>query len=191
MPPVKKITKNMILETGFELARKNGIEAVNSRNIAKALNCSTQPVFSHFKTMKDLRKGIFDFSCDKFVNEVLQNSNNPNFLNLTTKWYINLLRNEKKLYKMLYFSSGFSENPLMNLFLSYESNKQIILKMQMDYLLSKEQCLDILLRSFAVLHGIGSLIAFNDFTISDDEIVNIVKRTVIDMVKGYSNTKKG
>ncbi len=191
MPPRQKITKKMILEKGFELARKNGIETVNSRNIAKELNCSTQPIFSQFETMKDLRKGVFDYSCDKFVKEVLKNSKDENFLSLTTKWYINLFRNEKNLYKMLYFSSGFSESPLMELFLSYESNKQIISKLQNDYLLSKEQCLDILLRAFVVLHGIGSLITFNNYTISDDEIVSIVKRTVIDMVKGYSDMNKG
>lgn len=191
MPPRQKITKEMILEKGFELARQKGIETVNSRNIAKELNCSTQPIFSQFKTMEDLRKGVFDFACNKFVDEVLKNSNDENFLGLTTKWYLNLLRNEQNLYKMLYFSSGFSESPLIELFLNYESNKQIILKLQKDYLLSKEQCLDILLRSFVVLHGIGSLITFNKFEISDDEIVNIVRKTVIDMVKGYSNMNKG
>lgn len=191
MPPRQKITKEMILEKGFELARKRGIETVNSRNIARELNCSTQPIFSQFKTMEDLRKGVFDFACNKFVGEVLKNSNDENFLGLTTKWYLNLLRNEQNLYKMLYFSSGFSESPLIELFLNYESNKQIILKLQKDYLLSREQCLDILLRSFVVLHGIGSLITFNKFEISDDEIVSIVRRTVIDMAKGYGNMNKG
>lgn len=44
MPPKQKIAREMILEAGFQLVRKSGIDNVNSRNVAKELSCSTQPV---------------------------------------------------------------------------------------------------------------------------------------------------
>ncbi len=188
MAPRQKITKDMILESGFELAKRNGIESVNSRNVAKELSCSTQPVFSQFPTMEELRKAVFDYACEKCVYEILKNKEKKDFLSLTTRWYLNLIRNEKNLYKLIYFSSGFEHNSVIEMMLNYDSNKEMINKMQSDYSLKETQCTDILLRTFSLLHGIGSLIAFNDLQISDDEILFLIKKTVVEMVQGASNS---
>ena len=51
MPPKVKITKKEIIGAGVELIRKEGAGAINARNIASALGCSTQPIFSNFSTM--------------------------------------------------------------------------------------------------------------------------------------------
>lgn len=188
MAPRQKITKDMILEAGYELAKKNGIENVNSRNVAKELSCSTQPVFSQFPTMEELRKAVFDYACEKCVSEILKNKDKKDFLNLTTRWYLNLIRKEKNLYKLIFFSSGFEHNSVIEMMLTYDSNKELINKIQLDYSLKETQCNDILLRTFSLLHGIGSLIAFNDLQISDDEISGLIKITVIEMVQGISKS---
>ena len=191
MPPKQKISKEMILEVGYDIARREGIEKVNSRNIAKELSCSTQPIFSSFPTMEELRKGIFDYTCQKFVNEVLTNENDPNFLKLSTKWYLNLLRNEPSLYKFLYFSDGFEQGELQELISRYTSNDVILSKMRSLYMLSEDVCKGILMRAFALLHGIGALVFFNSFEISDEEISDMVKRTVSEMVRCTQEEKEG
>jgi len=56
MPPKQTITIEMIVDVAFILVRKQGISALSARNIAKALNCSTQPVYSCFSTMASLEK---------------------------------------------------------------------------------------------------------------------------------------
>lgn len=183
MPPKQKITKDMILSAGYELARKEGIESVNSRNIAKKLSCSTQPIFSSFATMEELRKGVFDFACNKFVKEVTENKDDSNFLSLTTKWYLDLLRNEPNLYKLLYFSDGFDRGALSELISQFSSNHALIAKLHELYSLEEKSCSDILLRAFSILHGIGALVFFNSFEISDKDIMDTVKRTVFEMVR--------
>ena len=55
MPPKQRITREMILETSFAMFCRDGMEAVNARSVAKALNCSTQPIFSYFAGMDDLK----------------------------------------------------------------------------------------------------------------------------------------
>jgi len=184
MPPKQKITRKMILETAFQLVRKNGFDNVNSRNIAKELSCSTQPVFSQFATMEELRKGVFDYACDKFVEEVTQLADNPDFLPQTTRWYISLMRNEVNLYKLLYFSSGFDSSRIEDFIAGFTSNHMIISKMKSLYSLDEATCQDILLRVFSCLHGIGALVVFNNFEISEDEIATMIKQTVTDMVQG-------
>lgn len=182
MPPKQKITKEMVLEAAYQLVRENGIENVNARNIAQALSCSTQPVYSCFPKMEELRKNVFKYACNKFCAEVIENENDPNFLSMSTKWYLKLMRNEPNLYKMLYFSDGFNLSTFSDLISTYTSNQAILSKMQSMYRLNEDVCRQILLRGFAFLHGIGALAAFNSFKISDEEIAGMVKKTVGEMV---------
>ena len=51
MPPKAKVTKDMIIDAAFEVARESGVENINARTVAKKLNCSTQPVMYHFLLM--------------------------------------------------------------------------------------------------------------------------------------------
>ena len=58
MPPKQRITREMILERSFEMFSREGMEVVNARSVAKALNCSTQPIFSYFSGMEDLKTAL-------------------------------------------------------------------------------------------------------------------------------------
>ena len=58
MPPKLRISKEDIVTAVVALVRKDGVQAINARNIASALNCSTQPVFSNFAIMDDLRNAV-------------------------------------------------------------------------------------------------------------------------------------
>jgi AcrR family transcriptional regulator len=55
MPPKVKVTKEDIIQASVELVRKKGTDAINARTIASALNGSTQPIFSNFESMEELR----------------------------------------------------------------------------------------------------------------------------------------
>ncbi|MBQ4120914.1 MAG: TetR/AcrR family transcriptional regulator [Clostridia bacterium] len=60
MPPKVKVTKEDIIKTTLSLVREQGDAALNARNIANALGCSTQPIFSNFSTMDALRQAVID-----------------------------------------------------------------------------------------------------------------------------------
>ena len=53
MPPKTKVSKEEILSTAVNLVRNDGENALNARNIARSLGCSTQPIFSNFINMDD------------------------------------------------------------------------------------------------------------------------------------------
>lgn len=54
--PKQKITKEMIVEAGFDLVRQGGMERATVKAIAQQLNCSVQPVYSYCESMKGLRQ---------------------------------------------------------------------------------------------------------------------------------------
>lgn len=60
MPPKVKITKEMVLNAAFEITRADGIEAINAKNVAAYLKCSTQPVMYNFATIEELKLAVFD-----------------------------------------------------------------------------------------------------------------------------------
>ena len=75
MPPKQRITREMILERSFAMFSREGMEAVNARSVAKALNCSTQPIFSYFSGMEDLKNALeqkaketFDFTLTGLID---------------------------------------------------------------------------------------------------------------------------
>ena len=45
MSGISKIKKEDIINTAFEIIRKNGENALSARDLAKKLNCSIQPIF--------------------------------------------------------------------------------------------------------------------------------------------------
>ncbi len=184
MPPKQRITKEILLDHAFRIAESNGISAVTSRSVAKSVGCSIQPVFSQFPTMEELRQATFDYACGKFVDEVLEFENQPDFFAKVVSWTIDLARNRPHLYRLLYLSGGFRGKNLTESMMTYESNRKMIAKMTELYGLDVESCKDIIVRSCLFLLGIGTMICENHFSYTDEQISQMVKQTVSDMVHG-------
>jgi len=53
-----KVTREDISEAALRLVRQCGAESLNARNLAVALGCSTQPIFTQFATMEELRSAV-------------------------------------------------------------------------------------------------------------------------------------
>ena len=45
--PKQKITREMVIEAAFDIARREGMEKVIVKNIADKLGCSVQPIYSY------------------------------------------------------------------------------------------------------------------------------------------------
>jgi AcrR family transcriptional regulator len=71
MPPIKKITKDMILDTAFTLSKERGFQSITVRSLADELHCSTQPIYKEFKDMKDLCQAVTDRACE-YLGEFIQ-----------------------------------------------------------------------------------------------------------------------
>lgn len=70
MPPKQRITREMILETAFDMFCREGLAVVNARSVAKELNCSTQPIFSYFSGMDDLKTSLEAKARELFEEEI-------------------------------------------------------------------------------------------------------------------------
>lgn len=106
MPPKAKITKEDIIAASIYIIRENGIDALNARSIAKKLNCSTQPIFSNYSSMYELKADVID-SANKIHNEYLEramqdNDYAPYIYKAIGIYYIKFAKEERELFKLLF-----------------------------------------------------------------------------------------
>ncbi len=104
MPPKVKITKKDIIETALELFRKKGDSAINARSIAALLNCSTQPVFSNYATMDELKEAVTLAAYERylcFLEAETKNGKYPRYKSFGMA-YIRFAKEEKELFKLLF-----------------------------------------------------------------------------------------
>ncbi len=107
MPPKVKVSREDIINTAVEIVRNGGVEALNARNIAAVLGCSTQPVFSNFKNMEQLKNEAKKCANNiylQFVNDLLPN--NYSKYKAECMAYICFAKNEKHLFELLYLGEN-------------------------------------------------------------------------------------
>ena len=111
MPPKVKVTKEDIVNAAVTIVRKSGAGAVNARTIAAALECSTQPVFSNFTSMEDLRLAVVqkaDELCSEYVRREVESGQFPVY-KASGMAYIRFAKEEKELFKLLYMRDRTNE----------------------------------------------------------------------------------
>ena len=189
MPPSQKITKEMILETGYALVEDSGIESVNSRSIAKVLHCSTQPVFSQFPGMEELRQNIHDFACDKFETDVLFNPLPGSFLRSSYCKVINLANEQSNVFRLIYLSQYCKGKDFLDSRMNFESNQKIFDEIKKKYQLNNSECTDILERISLLVQGIATLTATSSFRYNGEQVIELVEQTMEDMVMGIKRRR--
>ena len=104
MPPKVKVTKEAIVGTAVEIVRTQGPETLNARNVAAALNCSTQPVFSNFATMEELRYAVLlraDALYRDYLRRETERGEYPAY-KAGGMAYIRFAKEESQLFRLLY-----------------------------------------------------------------------------------------
>ncbi len=104
MPPKIKITKEDIIRTAVEIVKAEGVSALNARAVATVLQCSTQPVFSNFATMEELRLAVLaeaNERCAAYRKQEVERGEYPPY-KASGMAYIRFAKEEKELFKLLY-----------------------------------------------------------------------------------------
>lgn len=115
MPPKQRITREMILEKSFAMFCREGMEAVNARSVAKALNCSTQPIFSYFAGMDDLKNALDQKARDAFEASISSETSQGDPLERSCASYVRFAGEQPCLFAHLFLRMGEAQNsPAMN-----------------------------------------------------------------------------
>ncbi len=111
MPPKVKVSREDIVNAAVRLVRESGADALNARAVAAALHCSTQPVFSNFATMDELRLAVVakaDALCNEYIQREVESGEYPAY-KASGMAYIRFAKEEKELFKLLYMRDRTNE----------------------------------------------------------------------------------
>lgn len=170
MPPKPKITKDMVIDAAFAIARDTGAEQINARTVSERLHCSTQPVMYHFATIEDLKKTVYA-KADQYHTEYLMNltGSKEDILLTIGLNYIRFAVNEPHLFRFL-FQSGYAvENSLLEM-IDAEGLAPVISAMQEAMHMSLSQTKDIFVTLAMFVHGYASIIANNSLEYDENLI---------------------
>lgn len=104
MPPKIKISKTFIVEAALDLVREQGIQELNARTLAKYMRCSTQPIFSNYSSMDELKVDVLKKAYEtyfQFTERELERGEYPEYKAYGMA-YIRFAKKEKELFKLVF-----------------------------------------------------------------------------------------
>ena len=172
MPPKVKVTREDIIKTALDIVRKSGAEAINARSIASALGCSTQPIFSNFATMDDLRKATIkevEKIYNSFMDKEIEKAIYPVY-KAGGMAYIRFAKEERELFKLLFMRDRKGESKDVRS-PDFDAAIEIISAANG---ISREAAGLFHLEMWICVHGIGVMLATSFFDIEWESISEMI-----------------
>ena len=94
----------MILEASFSMFCRKGMENVNARSVAKALNCSTQPIFSYFSGMNDLKSALEREAWSLFAEKINEAIGDEDPMLACSLAYYRFAASQPQLFRSLFLT---------------------------------------------------------------------------------------
>ena len=187
MPPRQKFTKEDVLETAFSIVREQGLENLNARNIAKRLNSSTQPIFSFFENMEELKTSVFQMA-ERYHAAIYNNIKIDKELLVNIYLvYINFALKEPNLFRLQYQSNEYKGRPFLEIFHDNNletGNEQLCVGRKKIY--GRRKAVETMFFDmWLYAHGIASILVGNQLEINHDEIEFKVRQMAALLEKKY------
>ena len=169
MPRNVIISKENILNAGFDITRKYGINKVSNRELAKYLNCSIRPIYYQFKNSDELFNELCKKNHDYFYSYILNNLNDkiPKYKQVGLN-YIKFAREEKNFYQVLFLNKNCDLNTFnQDTDASFNIVKGFI---KTSTNLSLEDINDFHFKMWTFCHGLATLLANDKINLTDEQI---------------------
>ena len=167
MPPTI-IHRDEIINTSFEIIRKDGWEAINARHIAKNIGSSTKPIFRIYKNMEALKSDLID-ELNKYYNQFMElRISDENYLLTQGIAYIEFARIEGNIFNILFMHNtciGQSIEEILNAEWNQKTLDNIIAITNCSQKEAKSIFRDVWLYS----HGIATQIVANHLNITEKD----------------------
>lgn len=180
--PKQRITKEMVVDAAFELARSGGMERVVVKAIAEKIGCSVQPIYSYCTNMEGLRREV-EAQAKGFIREyVAAHMDRSDPFRSTGRAYIQLAREEPQLFKIFILHKREGVSSLKDLYLA-EADGQIPAFLADNLNLTPEQARQLHLDMLIYTIGIGTIFAVTEPGVPPEEIFSRQERIYNILVK--------
>lgn len=167
--PRQRITKEMVVDAAFEIARREGIEKATVKAISEKLGCSVQPIYSYCQNMDGLRQSVAE-KATAFIQKSVGKSIDPaDLFRSTGHAYVQIAREEPQIFKLFLFHERKNISSLEDLYRT-ETNPKVAEKIASDLHISVPLAKQLHLNMLIYTIGIGTIFAVTSPSISENEI---------------------
>lgn len=167
-------TKEEIVSAAKELVREKGISALTAREVAARLGSSPRPIFTVFKSMKELEEAVNETAMEDFNTRLRKAvTYSPAFKEVGMQM-IRFANEEPNLFNLLYTKDGRPET-FNGIFDHLGEMEELCLKLVMrDYNLSKEEAEILFKNSWIHCYGISALCASGIAAFTEEDILKLM-----------------
>lgn len=160
MPPRKRIFREDIIRAAAELVREEGPQALSVRNIAKKLECSTQPVYSEFESMETLREELTAWVREQYLRE------DAGSYKQVALSFLQFARREKELFQLIYLRQRAGKEKLFE----DPNGEQTIRKLETNLELPRHKAAEMHRRMQYYCYSMAVMMATGYLDFSEEEI---------------------
>ena len=176
LPTTTKITKEMILNTAFEIAREKGFEKISNRELAKKMNCSIRPIYYQVKNVEELNKELYkkieryfyEFLIDNMIKDV------PLYKQIGIN-YIKFAIAENNLFKFL-FMTEIKDEPSAFITTDEKGFEEVVKAIKISTKLSDKDIKSFHIKMWIFAHGIATLSATKSVKFTDEQIQDLLSQ---------------
>ena len=176
--------KQDVIQGAINLVRKRGIDSCTARGVAISLGMSTQPIFSYFESMDELKREVYDYAKGLYQNYITDGlKQSIPFLGVG-KQFIRFAIDEPEFYKLLFLTAPQAAFPGPSEGLRFSQNLARASLMNIYHM--NEEDADYYFRDlWLAVYSFANLIVTKSCPFSESEMSRILSEISLATYKAY------
>lgn len=166
----------MIQEGAFRVFRQEGMERVNARSVARELGCSTQPIFSYFSGMNELKTDIERRAYAQFYEAIRPALAKDDALSACCLGYVDFAGAEPQLFRYLFIES---DSGTKNFCGDDALPKELFEQTAVAYHLDAERARMLCLTAAAYTHGMATAMVTQAVRVNAEEAKKKIQALIV------------
>lgn len=183
MPAVVELSKDRIVKVAVKMVNEKGWDSINARSLAASLGVSTKPLYRIYSNMDEIKEDIYKEISHQYDEFLTSRIDSKKALLTLCIAYVEFAQEYKNLFISLFLSNNLKWKTIENV-LDEKWNQGAIINLVNKHGYSFEEAKNLFMNMWLYANGLATLIATNDITMDDQEVL-------IRLVKYYKILVKG
>ena len=180
LPPKQRINREIIMENAYKVLCRDGMENVNARSVAREIGCSTQPIFSYYTGMGELKQALEERANSSFEAVMHPAMEEKPLLPAVCGAYLDFAAEEPQLFRYLFVRMRAGEETIA---FSRDLSQGLLEKVAAQYGLDEKKAKTLCATLSAYCHGLAVVLATGLFPLTLKEAGSRLKSLVVREVK--------
>ena len=183
VPAVVELSKDKIVKVAVKMVNEKGWDTINARSLAARLGVSTKPLYRIYTNMDQIKEDIYNEIARQYDEFLTSRIDNKKALLTLCIAYVEFALEYKNLFISLFLSNNLKWQSIENV-LDEKWNQSAIINLVNKHGFTFEEAKNLFMNMWLYANGLATLIATNDITMDEKEVlVRLVKYYKI-LVKG-------